>query len=116
MMKCIDIVKDWGQIIVEQYFKKTVLSMDSYYITKAAARWLKYNQIMYIGVIQKQRFNTIYLVMEPRLDKSGTSCIAHNSKTVESVAFSWSGNKKLGKKCVYTNACYIRAVRTQNNT
>ena len=59
---------------------------------------------MYVGAIQKQRFNTIYSVMEPRLDKSGTSCIAHNSKMGESVAFCWSRNKKLG------NSLFIRTL------
>ena len=59
--------------------------MDSYYLTKAKAEWLKSEKILYVGAIQKQRFNTLCSVMEPELEKSETSCIAHNSTTGESV-------------------------------
>lgn len=82
--------------------------MDSYYLTKAAAEWLKSENILYVGTIQKQRFNTFCLVMEPELEKSGNSCIAHNSTTGESVAFCWSANKKLGKKYAHTNAYKLK--------
>ena len=68
--------------------------MDSYYLTKDASKWLKENNILYVGAIQKQRFNTICSVMEPELEKSGTTCILYNSKTGESVAYCWSANKK----------------------
>ena len=70
------------------------------FFTKAAAHWLKCNQIMHVGVIQKQRFRCIASSMEPVLEKSGTYCIAHNSKLGETVAFCLSANKNLGKKFV----------------
>ena len=85
---------------MEGDYKKTVLFMDSYIFTKAAAHWLKCNQIMHVGVIQKQRFRCIASSMEPVLEKSGTYCIAHTSKSGETVAFCWSANKNLGKKFV----------------
>ena len=72
---------------MEGDYKKTVLFMDSYIFTKAAAHWLKCNQIMHVGVIQKQRFRCIALSMEPVLEKSGTYCIVHNTKSGETVAF-----------------------------
>ena len=36
--------------------------MDSYYLTKDAEKWLKENEIMYVGAIQKQRFNRITVI------------------------------------------------------
>ena len=90
--------------------------MDSYYLTKDAAKWLKNRNIMYVGAIQKQRFNTICSVMEPELEKSGTSCIAYNWNTNKSVAYCWSANKKLGKKYVHTNAYKLKKKAKKDTT
>jgi hypothetical protein len=103
-MKCIEIIQDWGQIIIEKEFqKKTMLFIDSYYLTKDAGKWLKEHDIMYVGAMQKQRFKNICSVIEPTLEKSGTSEIAYNRSTGEPVAYCWSENKKLGKKFVHSN-------------
>ena len=88
-----------------------MLFMDSFYPTKESAEWLKSKNIMYVGAIQKPRFNTLCLVMEPELEKSGAPCIAHNSTTGKSVAFCWSANKKLGKNYVHTNAYKLKKRR-----
>ena len=72
--------------------------MDSYYLTKDAAKWLKDHDVMYVGSMQKQRFKDICFVIEPTLEKSGTSKIAYNRSTGESVAYYWSENKKTQEK------------------
>ena len=71
---------------------------------------------MYVGAIQKQRFNTICSVMEQELEKSGTAGIAYNRKTSESVAYCWSANKKLGKKFVHTNAYKLKNKAKQDTS
>ena len=76
--------------------KKTVLFIDSYFFTKAAAHWLNCNQIMHVGAIQKQHFHCISSTTEPVLEKSGTYCIPCNSKSGVTVTFCSSANKNLG--------------------
>ena len=82
--------------------------MDSYYLTKDATKWLKEHDTMYVGAMQKQRFKNICSVIEPTLEKSGTSKIAYNRSTGESVAYCWSENKKLGKKFVHSNGYKLK--------
>ena len=79
-----------------------------FYLTKAAAEWLKSKNMLYVGSIQKHRYNTLCLVMDPELEKSRTSCIAYNSTTGECVVFFWSANKKMGGKYVHTNTYKLK--------
>eukprot|EP00957_Ditylum_brightwellii_P080462 6119716-Ditylum_brightwellii.AAC.1 len=43
-------------------------------------------------------------MLDRKIDKSGTFAMAHNNKTKESAVFSWSTNKRLGKKFVLGTA------------
>ena len=77
--------------------------MDSYYLTRDGAKWLHENKVMYVGSIKKNRVFSLCSVLEPHLVKSGTSKIAYNRSTGESLTYVWSENPKLGKKNVHSN-------------
>ena len=65
-MKYIDIIKNWGKLILEKDDQiKTMLFLDSYYLTKAAAEWLKSENILYVGVIQKQSLKLFVWLWSP---------------------------------------------------
>jgi hypothetical protein len=98
---CTDTVKDWGNMIVDRLqCKETTLYMDSYYLTHEGRKWLKAKRVQYIASLNRGQFVTIVSMLDRKIDKSGTFVMAHNNKTKESAVFSWSTNKRLGKKFV----------------
>ena len=107
-MKCVEIVQDWGELIKDKDGKKKRLFMDSYYLTRDGAKWLHENKVMYVGSIKKNHFFSLCSVLEPHLVKSGTSKIAYNRSTGESVTYVWSENSKLGKKYVHSNGYKLK--------
>ena len=56
------------------------------------------SKIVYVGVIQKQRFSTLFSVLEPHLEMSGTLKLPYNRSTGENVAYCWSENAILREK------------------
>ena len=107
-MKCVKIVQDWGELIKDKDGKKTQHFMDSYYLKMDEAKWLHENKVMYVGSIKKNHFFSLCSVLEPYLVKSGTSKIAYNRSTGESVMYVWLENSKLGKKYVHSNGYKLK--------
>jgi len=48
VVKCHEIIQEWGEIILDSYQRETMLFMDSYYLQEESRKWLKENGIKYI--------------------------------------------------------------------
>ena len=104
VIKCFEIVKEWADMVIDRVqSNRTVLYMDSYYLTEEGRQYLRRKKVMYVASINRGRFGTIVDTMERKLDKSGTHVTAYNKRTKEAATYCWSLNPRLGKKCVITN-------------
>eukprot|EP00957_Ditylum_brightwellii_P156783 11933119-Ditylum_brightwellii.AAC.1 len=106
---CSDIVKDWGNMIIDHFqCKETTLSMDSYYLTDERRKWLRGKKVQYIASLSRSCFRTITKILDRKVDKSGTFSITYNKKTKESALLCWSSTKMLGKKFVMGTGFKVR--------
>ena len=79
-MRAADIVKDWGNLIIDRVLRnKTVLYMDSYYLTEESRVWLRQNKVQYVASINRGRFGNIVENLSRKLEKSGTHTMAYNN-------------------------------------
>ena len=115
VIKCFDTVKAWADMITERITNgRTVLYMDSYYLTEEGREYLRRKKVLYVASITRGRFGTIVDTMERKLDKSGTHINAYNRSTKEAATYCWSLNPRLGKKFVIASG-YEVVGKAQND-
>ena len=60
VIKCFDTVKAWADMITERITNgRTVLYMDSYYLTEEGREYLRRKKVLYVASITRGRFGTI---------------------------------------------------------
>ena len=100
VVKCHEIIQEWGEMILDSYQRETMLFMDSYYLQEESRKWLKENGIKYIASIHSGRFGVLVKTMMKKVMKSCSYVQCFNQGTKESAVHYWSNNMNLGRKTV----------------
>lgn len=114
VVKCHEIIKEWGDMIKTSYTQDTTLFMDSYYLQKESKAWLKENNINYIASIHKGRFGVLVKVLQQEVKKTGSYVQCFNQATQEGAVCYYSNNKSLGKKTVIGLGFEVRRERKKD--
>ncbi len=61
-----DVVENWANVVKQVGNPKTLLTMDSYYLTEAGRTFLRQMDIKFIAAITKERFSHFYKVLKPQ--------------------------------------------------
>lgn len=105
------IVQIWCNIIKKLQEKKTLLTMDSYYMNNEAKQVLEENGVSFVAAFTKNKFNSITQEMEKKVNNPGEWYGIHNPTNRNSIVYHWSREESVGKKWVMTNC----APRTRTN-
>ena len=101
-VKVIDIIKDWGGIVLRFDKWKSILVFDSYYMVEAGRQWLNENELYYLASFKQMNFRDI-------VDQLRSLCPHGASKAGQYAAIYRNDSTELAVKYVENSKeCYCR--------